>query len=53
LTADWSIVPENDVRLLNWTVSSRVSIPNVSAYGLTPSPHKPDPGHDGTAQGAS
>ena len=36
LTADRPIVPETDVRLLNWTVSSRVSIPNVRAYGACP-----------------
>ena len=30
-------------RLLNWTVSSRVSIPNVSAYGVSPSPHEARP----------
>ncbi|MBT0731768.1 hypothetical protein KH990_00005, partial [Methanoculleus bourgensis] len=30
--------PETDVRLLNWTVSSRVSIPNVRANGVSPLP---------------
>ncbi len=52
LTADRPIVPETDVRLLNWTVSSRVSILSVGAYGLAPSPHNPDPEHDGTEQGS-
>ncbi|CVK34069.1 protein of unknown function [Methanoculleus bourgensis] len=51
MTADRPIVPETDVRLLNWTVSSRVSIPNVSAYGAR-SPPNPDPGRDGTGQGS-
>ena len=36
LTADRPIVPETNIRLLNWTVSSRVSIPNVRAYGACP-----------------
>src|SRR5690554_6296161 len=36
LTTDRSIIPETDVCLLNWTISSRVSIPNVSAYGAPP-----------------
>ena len=38
LTADRPIVPESDVRLLNWTVSSQVSLPNVRAYGARPLP---------------
>ena len=41
LIADRPIVPENDVRLLNWTVSSRVSIPNVSANWGGPPPRQP------------
>jgi len=40
LTTDRSIIPENDFHLQNWTVSSRVSIPNVSAYGMSPSPQR-------------
>ncbi|SAI88248.1 hypothetical protein MBBA_1393 [Methanoculleus bourgensis] len=43
LTADRPIVPQTDVHLLNWTVSSRVSIPNVSAYGADPLPSSPPP----------
>ena len=43
LTADRSIVPETDVRLLNWTVSSRVSIPNVRANGASPPRTRHDP----------
>ena len=43
LTADRPIVPETNIRLLNWTVSSRVSIPNVRAYGVSPSPHEARP----------
>jgi len=38
LPVDRPMVPETDVRLLNWTVSSRVSIPNVRANGASPSP---------------
>ncbi len=44
LTADRPRFPQSDVRLLNWTVSSRVSIPNVSAYGRAPSPVSPGSG---------
>ncbi|CVK34602.1 protein of unknown function [Methanoculleus bourgensis] len=38
LTADRPMVPETDPHLLNWTVSSRVSIPNVNANGARPLP---------------
>jgi len=40
LTTDRSIIPETDFHLQNWTVSSRVSIPNVSAYGMSLSPQR-------------
>ena len=39
LTADWAILPQNSLRLLNWAVSSWISIPNVNAYGGLPPPH--------------
>src|SRR5690554_1760003 len=32
------VIPETDVRLLNWTVSSQVSISNVNANGGEPPP---------------
>ncbi len=38
LPADQPRVPQNGLCLLNWTVSSRVSIPNVSADSGRPSP---------------
>ena len=38
LTADWPIVLQNSLRLLNWAVSSWISIPNVNAYGGEPPP---------------
>jgi len=38
LTADWPILPQNSLRLLNWAVSSWISIPNVNAYGARPLP---------------